>query len=147
MASVTKMLFAGPVKSISCCTSGGAPQERWPQPESRPNIIRRWSSDDQQRRVLQPDTRNTLYAQQKAERALMREHFREKYHLAKNTHDQQQVKATGGNIRLSRELRVVVRQEQTDTQAYSIADLLADLKKSAPSTAGPLQPGARCLVM
>ncbi|XP_071988152.1 complexin-3-like [Engystomops pustulosus] len=149
MTSVAKTLFGGPVKSISCCASAGAPQEQWPQSESRINIMRRWSSDDQHHRVVQPDTRrrDSLFAQQKAERAQMREHFREKYNLSKNTHDQQQLKAAGGNVRLSKDLRAVVRQDQTDSQDFSFTDLLADLRKSAQSSAAPLKPGARCLVM
>ncbi|XP_056410041.1 complexin-3-like [Hyla sarda] len=144
MASVAKSLLGGPVKSMSCCISSGPPQERWPQPEPKVNMMRRWSSEEQHRRVLQPGRRrDSLYSQQKAERALMRQHFREKYHLAANVQDQEQVKA-GDHVRLSRNLRAVVRQEEDNSEDFSITDLLANLRKSAQTT---VEPGARCLVM
>ncbi|XP_044129002.1 complexin-3-like [Bufo gargarizans] len=143
MTSVTRTLFGGQVKSMSCCTSGGPPQEKWPQTECRVNM-RRWSLEEQNCRVLQPDKRrSSMYAQQKAERALMREHFREKYHLARNAHDQEQVRAAGTNVHLSRELRAIVRQDQS----HRMADKLTYLRTSTQTAAGPPQPGVRCLLL
>ncbi|XP_075050632.1 complexin-3-like [Mixophyes fleayi] len=154
MASVTKTLFGGPAKSISCCTSGFKQEHRPPsEDKSRVNIMRRWSADEQHGRVLQPDTkrRDSLYAQQKAERAMMREHFREKYNLRKNAHDQQQVKAAGGNVRLPKDLRAIVRKDEVDTEHFSISDFLSyknlDLSYLRKGTMESLRPGSRCLVM
>uniref|UniRef100_A0A8C5WB91 Uncharacterized protein n=1 Tax=Leptobrachium leishanense TaxID=445787 RepID=A0A8C5WB91_9ANUR len=84
MASLAKSLFEGPVKSISCCTSAGFQQEHNTTREipRGMNVMRRWSSEDQYQRRSQPETRrNSFYAQQRAERAAMREHFRGKYNL------------------------------------------------------------------
>ncbi|XP_063803825.1 complexin-3-like [Pseudophryne corroboree] len=157
MASVAKSLFGGPVKSMSCCTSGGFTQDLRPPREDKSSIFttRRWSADEQQhRRVLQPDTkrRDSLYAQQKAERAVMREHFREKYNLRKNPQDQQQVKAAGDNVRLAKELRAAVRQGEPERDDFSLPGFLSYksldlsyLRKGANMEY--LQPGRRCLVM
>ncbi|XP_072284120.1 complexin-3-like [Pyxicephalus adspersus] len=148
MTSVAKFLFGAPMKSPSCCTSGTFAEDFQSSGQPRTNKTRRWSSDDQHR-VLRPEMtrRSSLHTQQKAERALMREHFREKYNLPKNTSDQ--LKTAGGNVRLSRELRAIVRQEEPYRQESSFVKLLSyrDLNTGASAVAESLQQKGRCLVM
>ncbi|XP_073464906.1 complexin-3-like [Aquarana catesbeiana] len=152
MSSIAKFLFGGPTKSVSCCTSGNFAQDLHSPTQPRVNVPRRWSCDDQPRhRVQRPETtrRSSLHAQQKSERALMREHFREKYNLPKNTSDQQQLKVAGGNVRLSRELRAIVRHEEPYHQESSFVQLLSyrDLKTGASAATESPPPKSRCLLM
>nr|AAA03155.1 Xoo1 protein [Xenopus laevis] len=92
MASSAKSLFGGPTKSKSCFSNVGFTQEHNPRKEESPlwNLKRRLSSEEQHERRLQADmeTRDSLYAQRKAERAMMREQMRSKYHLPKSAQDQ-----------------------------------------------------------
>ncbi|XP_053559317.1 complexin-3-like [Bombina bombina] len=158
MGSIIKSIFGGPVKSMSCCTSGGFAQEQKPIKEEKPgwNILRRWSSEEQHRKDIQEEMkrRDSLFAQRKAERAVMREHFREKYHLTQNSRDEQQVKGAGGNRKMSKDLRIMVKQDEPSSDDFSILGMLGYhsldldyLKKSAHSTMDSIQPAARCLLM
>ncbi|XP_018420729.1 PREDICTED: complexin-3-like [Nanorana parkeri] len=151
MASMAKFLFGGPKKNASCCTSGTFAKDLHSPTPPRANVTRRWSSEDQRHRLLRPETtrRSSLHSQQKAERALMREHFREKYKLPMNNSDQQQLRAAGGNIRLPKDLRSIVRHEEPYRQESSFVQLLSyrDLNTGASSVTESLQQKGRCLVM
>ncbi|KAM5129484.1 complexin-3-like [Mantella aurantiaca] len=144
MASMAKFLFGGPTTSVSCCTSGNFSQDLPP----RTNMPRRWSSEDHHREE-RPETarRSSLHTQHKAERALMREHFREKYRLPKDGSDQRRVKAAGGNVRLSKELRAVLRHDEPRRQEESFVQLLSYRPLNTGATAETLQSNRRCLVM
>ncbi|XP_068108648.1 complexin-3-like [Hyperolius riggenbachi] len=152
MASMVKSLFGAPVKSKSCCTSGAVPQDLRPPQDSK-RITRRWSSDEQHRKVPQPDMsrRTSLFAQQKAERAVMREHFRQKYNLAKNTDDRQRLKEAGSNIRLPKDLRTIMRQEKAEEVAEEVSFVrlisYKNLETGVSTTMASLPPVSRCLLM
>ncbi|XP_040189123.1 complexin-3-like [Rana temporaria] len=154
MAFIGKFLFGGPTKSASSCgTSGNFAQDLHSPAQPRINVPRRWSYDDQPRhRALRPETtrRSSLHAQQKTERALMREHFREKYNLPKNSSDQKQLKAAGGgNVRLPRELRATARRQEPYHQESSFVQLLSyrDLNTGASAATKSPPPKSRCLLM
>ncbi|KAM4662103.1 complexin-4-like [Discoglossus pictus] len=158
MGSIVKSLFGSHLKSMLCCTSSEVTKKQAPSKEEKPgwNILRRWSSEEQHHIDHQAEMkkRDMLYAQKKAERAVMREHLREKYHLSPNSRDEQQVKVAGGNRQMSKELRVMVQREEPRSEDFSILGALGyqslDLdyiKKSAHSTMDSLQTGTRCSLM
>ncbi|KAM9294623.1 complexin-3-like [Gastrophryne carolinensis] len=132
---------------------GGSPRSTSPkQSRANFNFARRWSSEEQPRRPAQRQAprRSSLCTQQKAERAMMREHIREKYNLTKNSEDQRQVREAGGNVQLSRELRAIVYREKPEKPKMPFVPLLS---YKSPGLGEPnmaaetLQPAARCLVM
>ncbi|CAH2327558.1 complexin-3 [Pelobates cultripes] len=156
MATATKSLFGGPVKNISCCTSAGFQPEHKCTKEKAfgVDMKRRWSSEEQYHRTFHAETRrrNSFYTQQKAERAAMREHFRSKYNLPKNTQDQHHVKEAGGNKRMSRDVRAVIQTEESPSENFSMLGFLGfpslgNLKKGTQSTMDSLQSGTRCSLM
>ncbi|KAM4690196.1 complexin-3-like [Rhinophrynus dorsalis] len=153
-----KSIFGDPSKSMSCWSAVGFPPEHRPHREERSgwNIKGRWSSEDQHHKELQAEMnrRDSFYAQKKAERAMMREHIRGKYHLPKNSQDEQQVRAAGGSVQMPRELRLIIQPEEPGQQGFSILGFLGHqsldlgfLKKSPHSAVDSLQPGKRCVIM
>ncbi|XP_053330309.1 complexin-3-like [Spea bombifrons] len=151
MAALAKSMFGGPVKSTSCCTSSGFSQENGP-PRGEMlggNITRRWSSEDQYHQNVHVRTkrRDSFYAQQRVERAAMREHFRTKYNLTKNVPDVQQVKTAGGNLRVSKEVRAMVRPREPAPESFSIHRFW-DYHTQGHIKKGPRDStGTSCLIM
>ncbi|XP_041429794.1 complexin-3 isoform X2 [Xenopus laevis] len=156
MASSAKSLFGGPTKSKSCFSNVGFTQEHNPRKEESPlwNLKRRLSSEEQHERRLQADmeTRDSLYAQRKAERAMMREQMRSKYHLPKSAQDQQQMKAAGSPVQLPKELRNMAlpgesRPHKSSLWGFLHPPSLAPQRKSAHPKMASLVPGTNCQLM
>ncbi|OCT69631.1 hypothetical protein XELAEV_18040944mg [Xenopus laevis] len=154
--TLPKSLFGGPTKSKSCFSNVGFTQEHNPRKEESPlwNLKRRLSSEEQHERRLQADmeTRDSLYAQRKAERAMMREQMRSKYHLPKSAQDQQQMKAAGSPVQLPKELRNMAlpgesRPHKSSLWGFLHPPSLAPQRKSAHPKMASLVPGTNCQLM
>ncbi|KAM6434882.1 complexin-3-like [Liasis olivaceus] len=68
-----------------------------------------WEPAETRARPRQKEERDAAFAQQKAQRASLRTHLREKYHLPKNLADEKQLEAVGGKTQLPRDLLTIVQ--------------------------------------
>ncbi|XP_074421901.1 complexin-3-like [Larus michahellis] len=77
-----------------------------------PNGMAREEFEEYQRQLLEEKIeRDKAFAQKKAERAAMRMHLRDKYHLAQDERDDAQLHVAGGAVELPEELAAMVRSE------------------------------------
>ncbi|XP_069506188.1 complexin-3-like [Ambystoma mexicanum] len=161
MGAMVKSIFGGTVKQLTCCLPTDLPKEKLKSCEEEGMVARmrrKWGSEEQYRQSLEEEKRkrDAVYAQKKAERAVMRDHFREKYHLPKNQADEQQRHAAvSSNMKLSKDVTALVKPEEpADTELSYFRALpsfqnldLSFLQKTAQSTMNSLKPGAQCQIM
>ncbi|KAJ1080654.1 hypothetical protein NDU88_000848 [Pleurodeles waltl] len=155
-----KSLLGAQVKQLTCCVptkfKKDPPKTYEKEEEGLVAMMRRkWSSEEQYQERLDEEKRNrdAFYAQKKAERAVMRDHFREKYQIPKNQADVQ-VRCSS-NVKLSKEVMALVKPDEAPEPALSffgplpnIENLdLSFLRKTADNTMDSLRPGPQCQIM
>ncbi|XP_057232875.1 complexin-3-like [Malurus melanocephalus] len=94
-----------------------------------PNGMAREEFEEYQRELLEEKIeRDKAFAQRKAERATVRMHLRDKYHLTQDERDGAQVHVAGGAVELPQELAAMVHSEEEEEEDGS-AGALAFLGK------------------
>ncbi|XP_010179362.1 PREDICTED: complexin-3-like, partial [Mesitornis unicolor] len=63
--------------------------------------------------------RDKAFAQKKAERATVRMHLRDKYHLAQDERDDAQLQGAGGSVELPQDLAAMVHDEEEEEEEDS----------------------------
>uniref|UniRef100_A0A8C0EUI3 Complexin 3 n=1 Tax=Bubo bubo TaxID=30461 RepID=A0A8C0EUI3_BUBBB len=82
-----------------------------------PNGMAREEFEEYQRQLLEEKIeRDKAFAQKKAERATLRMHMRDKYHLPQDERDDAQVHVVGGTVELPQELAAMVHSEEEDEE-------------------------------
>ncbi|XP_005060029.1 PREDICTED: complexin-3-like [Ficedula albicollis] len=80
-----------------------------------PNGMAREEFEEYQRQLLEAKIeRDKMFAQRKAERATVRMHLRDKYHLAQDERDDAQVHVAGGAVELPQDLAAMVHSEEEE---------------------------------
>ncbi|NXF38779.1 CPLX3 protein, partial [Nyctibius bracteatus] len=98
-----------------------------------PNGMSREEFEEYQRQLLEEKIeRDKAFAQRKAERATVRMHLRDKYHLAQDERDDAQLHVAGGTVELPQELAAMVRseeeeEEEEDDGAFAFLTKLRDV--------------------
>ncbi|XP_066061723.1 complexin-3-like [Chamaea fasciata] len=90
------------------------------------NGMAREEFEEYQRQLLEEKIeRDKVFAQRKAERATVRMHLRDKYHLAQDERDDAQVHVAGGAVELPQDLAAMVHseKEEEDGSAGALAFL------------------------
>ncbi|KAM6189579.1 complexin-3-like [Sarcoramphus papa] len=82
-----------------------------------PNGMAREEFEEYQRQLLEEKIeRDKAFAQRKAERATVRMHLRDKYHLAQDERDDAQLHVAGGAVELPQELAAMVHSEEEEEE-------------------------------
>ncbi|NWV20466.1 CPLX3 protein, partial [Origma solitaria] len=80
-----------------------------------PNGMAREEFEEYQRQLFEEKIeRDKVFAQRKAERATVRMHLRDKYHLAQDEQDDAQVHMAGGVVELPQDLAAMVHSEEEE---------------------------------
>ncbi|XP_063261025.1 complexin-3-like [Prinia subflava] len=91
----------------------GAPKDD--KAAALPNGMAREEFEEYQRQLLEEKIeRDKVFAQRKAERATVRMHLRDKYHLAQDERDGAQVHVAGGVVELPQDLAAMVHSEEEE---------------------------------
>ncbi|XP_054506260.2 complexin-3-like [Agelaius tricolor] len=91
----------------------GAPKDD--KAAALPSSMAREEFEEYQRQLLEEKIeRDKAFAQKKAERATVRMHLRDKYHLAQDERDDAQVHVAGGAVELPPELAAMVHSEEEE---------------------------------
>ncbi|XP_056368455.1 complexin-3-like [Oenanthe melanoleuca] len=91
----------------------GAPKDD--KAAALPNGMAREEFEEYQRQLLEAKIeRDKMFAQRKAERATVRMHLRDKYHLAQDERDDAQVHVAGGAVELPQDLAAMVHSEKEE---------------------------------
>ncbi|NXP55357.1 CPLX3 protein, partial [Heliornis fulica] len=86
--------------------------------------------EEYQRQLLEEKIeRDKAFAQKKAERATVRMHLRDKYHLAQDERDDAQLHVAGGAVELPQELAAMVHSEEEEEEEEDGAGAFAFLTK------------------
>ncbi|KAM9215326.1 complexin-3-like [Leptosomus discolor] len=95
-----------------------------------PNGMALEEFEEYQRQLLEEKIeRDKAFAQRKAERATVRMHLRDKYHLAQDERDDAQLHVAGGAVELPQELAAMVRSEEEEEEEDDGAGAFALLTK------------------
>uniref|UniRef100_A0A8C3NVF3 CPLX3 protein n=1 Tax=Cyanoderma ruficeps TaxID=181631 RepID=A0A8C3NVF3_9PASS len=96
-----------------------------------PNGLAREEFEEYQRQLLEEKIeRDKVFAQRKAERATVRMHLRDKYHLAQDERDDAQVHVAGGAVELPQDLAAMVHSEKEEEDGSAGASaFLAKLRE------------------
>ncbi|XP_041708792.2 complexin-3-like [Coregonus clupeaformis] len=132
MDTMVKQSLAVPMKKLSSCVTGVKEREVWarrrakrwtggvkstPPRMGHTYVIRSYQTDLEKERKL----REALNAQKHAERAAMRDHFRNKYQLSKSSKDTSHLSAVREKVALPRQLTKLIRPETpTKDDGYSL---------------------------
>ncbi|XP_009562398.1 complexin-3-like [Cuculus canorus] len=82
-----------------------------------PNGLGREEFEEYQRQLLEEKIeRDKAFAQKKAERATVRMHLRDKYHLPQDERDDAQLHVAGGTVELPQELAAMVQSEEQEEE-------------------------------
>ncbi|XP_065603428.1 complexin-3-like [Cyrtonyx montezumae] len=82
-----------------------------------PHGMSREEFEEYQRQLLEEKIeRDKAFAHKKAERATVRMHLRDKYHLAQDERDDAQLHVAGGAVELPQELAAMVRGEEEEEE-------------------------------
>ncbi|NXI87414.1 CPLX3 protein, partial [Rhipidura dahli] len=82
-----------------------------------PSGMAREEFEEYQRQLLEEKIeRDKVFAQRKAERATVRIHLRDKYHLAQDERDDAQVHMAGGAVELPQDLAAMVHSEEEEEE-------------------------------
>ncbi|XP_033030052.1 complexin-3-like [Lacerta agilis] len=154
MGSAVKSAFGVPARQLLCCVSADFPREKdisSPRCHSK-NRAQQHPARKKPVNEKQKSKRDAAFAQQKAERATMRAHLRQKYQLPKNRTDKKQLEAVGSKTKLPQDLLAIVKPKAaTDpTSIFSSFGGLdfSALRVTAASAVQSLQrPVMQCPVM
>ncbi|XP_058714848.1 complexin-3-like [Poecile atricapillus] len=106
----------------------GAPKDD--KAAALPNGVAREEFEEYQRQLLEEKIeRDKVFAQRKAERATVRMHLRDKYHLAQDERDGAQVRVAGGAVELPQDLAAMVHSEEEEEEEDGSAGAFAFLAK------------------
>ncbi|XP_042294858.1 complexin-3-like isoform X2 [Sceloporus undulatus] len=146
MESVVKSAFAAPAKQLMCCISADFPKEK------DPGTPRYFSRDRKpQMSQKQQNKREAAFVQRKAERASMRAHLREKYHLPKNRTDKKQLEMAGGKTKLPQDLLVIVKPKASSESGSIFSTWrgldFSSLRITAENAVESLKQPVQCPVM
>ncbi|XP_075632421.1 complexin-3-like [Balearica regulorum gibbericeps] len=95
-----------------------------------PNGMAHEEFEEYQRQLLEEKIeRDKAFAQRKAERATVRMHLRDKYHLAQDERDDAQLHVVGGTVELPQELAAMVQSEEEEEEEDGGAGAFAFLTK------------------
>ncbi|XP_018777289.1 complexin-3-like [Serinus canaria] len=95
-----------------------------------PSSMAREEFEEYQRQLLEEKIeRDKAFAQRKAERATVRMHLRDKYHLAQDERDDAQVHVAGGAVELPQDLAAMVHSEEEDDGSTGAFAFLAKLRQ------------------
>ncbi|XP_032568228.1 complexin-3-like [Chiroxiphia lanceolata] len=95
-----------------------------------PNGMAREEFEEYQRQLLEEKIeRDKAFAQRKAERATVRMHLRDKYHLTQDERDEAQMHVAGGAVELPQELAAMVRGEEEEEEEEGGTGAFAFLAK------------------
>ncbi|XP_005140647.2 complexin-3-like [Melopsittacus undulatus] len=95
-----------------------------------PSGMNREEFEEYQRQLLEEKIeRDKAFAQRKAERAAVRMHLRDKYHLAQDERDDAQLHVAGGVVELPQELASMVHSEEDEEEEDGSAGAFAFLSK------------------
>ncbi|XP_030112759.4 complexin-3-like [Taeniopygia guttata] len=98
-----------------------------------PSSVAREEFEEYQRQLLEEKIeRDKAFAQRKAERATVRMHLRDKYHLAQDERDDAQLHMAGGAVELPQDLAAMVHSEEEEEEEGS-AGAFAFLAKLRPA--------------
>ncbi|KAI6072179.1 Complexin-3-like protein [Aix galericulata] len=100
---------------------GGEEEPQAPPKDTKaatlPNGMSREEFEEYQRQLLEEKIeRDKAFAHKKAERAAVRMHLRDKYHLAQDERDDAQLHVAGGAVELPQELAAMVRSEEEEEE-------------------------------
>ncbi|XP_061432367.1 complexin-3-like [Lethenteron reissneri] len=121
MASfVVKSMVGGPLKSLAGGLTGGGEgggDKGGGDAGGGGGGMTRDEYEEYRKQLLEEKMeRDAHFTQKKAERATVRTHFREKYHLPKSEQDAAKVQLAGGAVELPPDLAKMVRSEQQQQQ-------------------------------
>ncbi|NXY55205.1 CPLX3 protein, partial [Callaeas wilsoni] len=95
-----------------------------------PNGVAREEFEEYQRQLLEEKIeRDKVFAQRKAERATVRMHLRDKYHLAQDERDDAQVHVAGGAVELPQNLAAMMHSEEEEDGSAGPLAFLAELRE------------------
>ncbi|XP_042650736.1 complexin-3-like [Tyto alba] len=123
-----------------------------------PNGMSREEFEEYQRQLLEEKIeRDKAFAQRKAERATLRMHLRDKYHLAQDERDDAQLHVAGGSVELPQDLAAMVRTEEEEdeeeedgsTRAFAFLTKLreVDLPALRDRALGSVEEVKKCALM
>lgn len=100
---------------------GGEEEPKAPPKDGKaaalPHGMSREEFEEYQRQLLEEKIeRDKAFAHKKAERATVRMHLRDKYHLAQDERDDAQLHVAGGVVELPQELAAMVRSEEEEEE-------------------------------
>ncbi|XP_027328288.2 complexin-3-like [Anas platyrhynchos] len=100
---------------------GGEEEPQAPPKDTKaatlPNGMSREEFEEYQRQLLEEKIeRDKAFAHKKAERAAVRMHLRDKYHLAQDERDDAQLHVAGGGVEVPQELAAMVRSEEEEEE-------------------------------
>ncbi|XP_068517972.1 complexin-3-like [Anas acuta] len=100
---------------------GGEEEPQAPPKDTKaatlPNGMSREEFEEYQRQLLEEKIeRDKAFAHKKAERAAVRMHLRDKYHLAQDERDDAQLHVAGGAVEVPQELAAMVRSEEEEEE-------------------------------
>ncbi|XP_035204323.1 complexin-3-like [Oxyura jamaicensis] len=100
---------------------GGEEEPKEPPKDTKaatlPNGMSREEFEEYQRQLLEEKIeRDKAFAHKKAERAAVRMHLRDKYHLAQDERDDAQLHVAGGAVELPQELAAMVHSEEEEEE-------------------------------
>ncbi|XP_035424045.1 complexin-3-like [Cygnus atratus] len=100
---------------------GGEEEPKAPPKDTKaatlPNGMSREEFEEYQRQLLEEKIeRDKSFVHKKAERAAVRMHLRDKYHLAQDERDDAQLHVAGGTVELPQELAAMVRGEEEEEE-------------------------------
>nr|XP_013051693.2 complexin-3-like [Anser cygnoides] len=113
---------------------GGEEEPKAPPKDTKaatlPNGMSREEFEEYQRQLLEEKIeRDKAFAHKKAERAAVRMHLRDKYHLAQDERDDAQLHVAGGAVELPQELAAMVRGEEEEEEEEEEEGAFAFLTK------------------
>ncbi|XP_006005843.1 complexin-4a [Latimeria chalumnae] len=160
MSFLLKSMVSGQVKNLGL---GGGEESQTEgdtatDPAAAQGMTREEYEEYQKQLVEEKMERDTKFAQQKAERATLRTHLREKYRLPKSEQDENQIQLAGDDVELPDDLRKMVTEDQDEEEEkdsfmghiQSIQNMDIDtIKEKAQATFTEIKQAAeeKCTVM
>ncbi|XP_028564793.2 complexin-3-like [Podarcis muralis] len=152
MESAVKSAFGVPARQLLCCVSADFPREKGISSQrchsknrAQPPALKKPISEKHKSK------RDAAFAQQKAERATMRAHLRQKYQLPKNRTDKKQLEAVGNKTKLPQDLLAIVKPKATTDPSSIFSSLggldFSALRVTAASAVQSLQRPVQCPIM
>ncbi|XP_059513026.1 complexin-3 [Myotis daubentonii] len=158
MTFMVKTMVGSQLKNLTGSLRGGKDKEDGDKSAAEAQGMSQEEYEEYQKQLVEEKMeRDIQFTQRKAERAMLRSHFRDKYRLPKNETDESQIQMAGGDVELPRELAKMIEEdtEEEEERASVLGQLanlpgldLGSLKDKAQATLGNLKPSAeKCHIM